>query len=93
MARRRRISLWRPRTTLRARITTVATLVVFVVLVATASALVFTQSLLLRENLDESLVGAADSLEALVVSGTMPALLPRLGDEDSIGLHQHVVAA
>jgi signal transduction histidine kinase len=83
--------------TVRFRVTALATLAVFGVLVVSAVGLVLAQERFLTENLEESLEQAADSFEAVVHDGEVPAALGGFGDDDSVaqlvGADGQVVAA
>jgi signal transduction histidine kinase len=83
--------------TVRFRVTALATLAVLGVLVVSAVGLVLAQERFLTENLEESLEQAADSFEAVVHDGEVPAALGGFGDDDSVaqlvGADGQVVAA
>ena len=69
--------------TVRFRVTALATLTLVGVLAAAGFGLVVAQERLLRENLDEAIAQGADSIEAAVVSGRVPATLGGFGDDDT----------
>lgn len=71
----------RSRSSVRFRITALATLIVFVVLAATAVVLVVVQQRTLTNAVDVGLVQRADGLEASIVAGGLPADLAGAGDE------------
>ncbi len=65
----------------RFRVTALATLIVIVVLVATAVVLVFLQTRTLTNGIDVGLAQRADDLESIVVAGDLPATLGLGADE------------
>jgi signal transduction histidine kinase len=68
--------------TVRSKLTLLATLLVVLVLTVSAAALVLTQERVLVHGIDESLVQRADNLEAAVLGGTFDARLPSDGDPE-----------
>jgi len=69
--------------TVRFRITALATITVIGVLAAAGTGLVVTQERLLRESLDEAIAQGADSIEVAVLSGRVPGTLGGFGDDDN----------
>jgi signal transduction histidine kinase len=70
--------------TVRFRITALATLAVFAVLVLTGIALVVAQRQVLTEKLDESLVLDAAAIEADIATDPSPGALAPVGDDDGV---------
>lgn len=70
--------------TVRFRVTLLATAAVLVVLVAAGAAVVGVQQRVLTENLDEALEQGAKSIEAGVVAGQVPRVLGGFGDDDAL---------
>jgi signal transduction histidine kinase len=70
--------------TVRFRVTALATLAVLVVLAATGVGLVTAQERLLTRNLEEAIEARADDLEQAVESGDLPPSLAVLGDDDDL---------
>lgn len=71
-------------TTLRSRITAVATAVVLGVLVVAGVALVVAQERVLTENVEEGLAQSADAIEATIGRGDMAPVLGGVGDDDAV---------
>lgn len=70
--------------TVRFRVTLLATAAVLVVLVAAGAVVVVVQERVLTENLDEALEQGAKSIEAGVVAGQVPRVLGGFGDDDAL---------
>ncbi len=70
--------------TIRFRITGLATLAVFLVLVATGFGLVSAQRHVLTETVDEGVEGNVDRIEDLVADGEPPPMLTALGEDDTV---------
>ena len=69
---------------IRFRVTALATLLVAVVLVATAVALLASQRKILTENLEETLSATANDLAQLQAGHQLPVSVPPRGDDDAI---------
>ena len=80
----RLVSPLRIPSTIRFRVTALATGVVVVVLGAIGFGLVTNQRRVLTETLDENLAARAGELEPLIASGALPPLT-NLGDDDTVG--------
>jgi len=68
----------------RFRVTALASLVLLGVLVGTGIALVATQRRALTDQLEESIGQSADTVEAVLLAGRVPAVLPGFGDDDAV---------
>ncbi|MEO7837380.1 MAG: HAMP domain-containing sensor histidine kinase [Acidimicrobiales bacterium] len=70
--------------TVRFRVTALATVAVFAVLVAAGTGIAFAQKRLLTATLDEAIEQGASSIEAAIVDGRTPTVLGGFGDDDSV---------
>ena len=74
--------------TVRSKVTLLATLLVAVMLSASAVGIVVAQQRVLSHGIDEALIQRADNLEADVVAGSFGARLPSEGDPEDTFLQQ-----
>jgi signal transduction histidine kinase len=68
---------------IRARLTVLSTVVVLIVLAATAAALVGAQRSVLTDNVDEALARRTDAVTAQLDSGSLGEVIQGLGDDDA----------